>query len=562
MNQGLHGVADRRAVLTLVLCLTFLLGPSLCFSQITENLEIIFEKTYADGAPPDSLWDWGRSIDCAGDVNNDGYDDIIVAANRPSGDPLNPWLGKAYIFLGGDPIDTIPDVILTGSPYGTSVIHVAGIGRFNADQYDDVVLAQDDGQQGVKVFWGGNPMDTVPDLILETRPGLSFADDVAGAGDVNGDFIDDCILGDYSYNSLSGRALVFFGGAPPDSVADVVLNGVSLEAFGSRVGGRGDINSDGFNDFVVGAANNSEAGNEAGKVYFFLGGDPVDTLPTAWIFGEGEGHWLGWDDISIARNEENYDWVILGTNLYPSGFPNRGNGIVYVAFGGDTVDAVADVMLIGPTDSCGLGASSSGVDIDSSGWCDIVAGAPFQPEERGIYVWLGSIPFDSSFDASIKGQPVSQEPGWLVGDAGDVDGNLCREVLFGNHGAAVRHHSVWIAGYRYTLAAESPKGCASRAGTVLQNYPNPFSSTTWIPARFDEGYDGVLEILDIRGAVIRTIAVQGGTECSHGSASLKVAWDGLDGERMAVGSGVYFARLRMRSGPSSTSVAQKMLLVR
>ncbi|MFQ5905186.1 MAG: FG-GAP repeat domain-containing protein, partial [bacterium] len=331
---GSSGRRTGRALLFLPLLSAIIaVIPCPSFSQILENLEIVFQKTYVDGAAPDSLWDWGRSIDCAGDVNNDGYDDIIVAANIETGDPLQPWLGKAYIFLGGNPMDTFPDVILTGSKYGSTVIHVAGVGDFNHDGYDDVIVGQGDGEQGVRVFLGGDPMDTIPDIILQTRPGESVATDVAGAGDVNGDSIADCIVGDYLWAATDGRALIFLGGNIPDGVPDVILNGRDKEGMGISVGGGGDLNWDGFDDVVVGADANSEVALFAGKVYGFFGGGPMDTIPDVWVHGEGPNQSLGWYGVDIAKHDSTYDWLIVGSAFYPNGFPTASRGRIYVMYG-------------------------------------------------------------------------------------------------------------------------------------------------------------------------------------------------------------------------------------
>jgi hypothetical protein len=533
-------------------------------SQITENLEIIFEKTYADGAPPDSLWDWGRSIDCAGDVNNDGYDDVIVAANRPSGDPLNPWLGKAYIFFGGEPMDTIPDVILTGSPYGTSVIHVAGVGNFNGDEYDDVVVAQDDGEQGVKVFWGGDPMDAIPDLVLETRSGLSFADDVAGAGDVNGDSLDDCILGDYSYNSLSGRALVFFGGNPPDSIPDVVLSGHDAEGMGITVGGGGDLNGDGFDDVAVGADANSEAAPFAGKVYAFFGGAVMDTVPDVWIRGEGSSQHLGWFGVDIVPHDTACAWLVAGSIFYPRGFPERAPGKLYVLYGDTIPDTLVDVHVIGQTDSSNLGRSTcSAGDVDGSGASDILSCAPQENSGYGaVYCWLATQPFDTEPDASARGEASGQELGWVTSTVGDIDRDGRDEIAFGNYGATMDSHKVWIAEHLSTAADEGPYEVNLAGAQVTGNEPNPFSTTTRVVLELARSGRGTLDIYDIQGSVVSRIHIHRSVSSHPRERRIAVPWDGTDGKGRRLPSGVYFARFSGSGAETSVAAIRKMLIIR
>lgn len=563
MSERICMTICRHCLLLVLVSLVVLLAPSSGFSQITENLDIIFQKTYTDGAPPDSLWDWGRSIDCAGDVNNDGYDDIIVAANKPFDDPLNPWLGKAYIFLGGDPIDTIPDLILTGSPYGSAFIRVAGIGDYNGDGWDDVVLTQDTGERAVKVFLGGDPMDTIPDVVLETRPGQSVGTDVAGAGDVNGDSIQDCIVGDYLWDGTDGRALIFLGGSSPDSTPDVILSGNSMERMGMSVGGGGDLNGDGFDDVVVGADANSEAAPRAGKVYGFFGGAPMDTHADVWIRGEGPDHSLGWYGVDIVRHDATYDWIVAGSPYYPNGFPVPSAGKVYVLYGDSAADTLVDAFLMGRTDSSRLGEeSSSAGDAAGTGMSAIVSCAPNEHDGSGTtYLWLGNMPLDTAFDARAEGEFQGHQVAWISCGGGDFDGDGRHEFMFCNYAAPLAEHSVWLGKYQETGAAEYRTSRSGvRLNQILQNEPNPFSDKTVIPVLLAEAGSAALEIHDVRGSVVRQITIQGTQECWAADEAFPVSWDGKDDRGSVVPSGVYFARIR--SAGQGKSHATKLVVVR
>lgn len=555
---------NRHILKSSALLLALVILPAACQCQITENLEIIFQKTYEDGAPPDSLWDWGRSIDCAGDVNNDGYADIIVAANKPFDDPLNPWIGKAYIFFGGDPIDTLPDVMLTGSKYGSAFIRVAGVGDFNSDGFDDVLLGQDAGDRAVRVFLGGSPMDTIADLILETRPGESVATDVADAGDVNGDSIDDCIIGDYLWNGTDGRALIFFGGSPPDTVPDVILSGVNNEGMGISVGGGGDLNGDGFADVVVGADANSEAAPLAGKVYGFFGGSPMDTMPDVWVRGEGDSHHLGWFGVDVVRNDSTFGWLVAGSRFFPNGFPVPSRGKIYIMCGGSIMDTLVDAHMLGQSDSSSLGReTSSAGNVDGVGMSDIVSCAPSERANRGAtYLWLGQMPPDTVPDASATGEYSGHEAAWIAGCAGDVNRDARQEVIFCNYAAPILNHTVWVA--RYQSVGVSEKITEARKATVriLRTHPNPFSNYVHLVVGLTSGFQESVKIYDVRGNLCRTLDLPESPMSCLDTKIHSLTWDGLDDHCTRMPSGVYFARPEAPAGQRAAGVAWKLVLIR
>jgi hypothetical protein len=548
--------------LLLSIIITLLLSStSSCLTL--NNLEIIWQKTYVDGAAPESLRDWGRSIACAGDVNDDGYDDIIVAANTRSGDPDDPWLGIAYVFLGGNPMDTVPDVMLTGSKYGSGAATVAGIGDFNHDGYSDVILAQGGGVKAVKVFFGGDTMDTVCDVILQTRPGGSVANAVSGAGDVNGDTIDDCIIGDYLWSHTDGRALIFFGGTSPDGLPDVVLGGHNKEHMGACVGGGGDLDGDGFDDVVVGAEANSDMDTWAGKVYGFFGGTPMDTIPDVWLRGEHSSSYLGAFGVDIVRNGTDYAWLLTGTRFFQNGSPSS-PGKIYVMYGDSAMDMLVDAFMIGRTDSSCLGQATAWAgDVDSSGVGDIISGAPFEDSKGAVYLWLGGMPLDSTPDAWATGDPEGQDLGWQVSTAGDVDGDGCDEVLFSNCWGGRSEFTVWVARYNKTGVAETLRGSSAKGlARILQNHPNPFSGETVISLALDLTREATLEIYDVMGAMVRTIAVPASTKEPVYTNVRSVRWDGRDAHNMLVPSGIYLVKLRLTGEDLWAGEARKLVVIR
>jgi hypothetical protein len=197
---------------------------------------------------------FGVSVSGAGDVDNDGFDDLIVGA----------WdAGKAYIYRGGAAMDNLSDVVLTGDHcYGGFGESVSGAGDVDGDGCDDVVVSAPWFALGrslegkAYLYLGGRDMDNVTDIdFAGGADSYFFGASVSGAGDVNSDGYDDLIIGeDCSDSYRSGRAYMYLGGPRMDGAPEEILNGrANGDGFGVRVSGAGDLNGDGRDEIVVGA---------------------------------------------------------------------------------------------------------------------------------------------------------------------------------------------------------------------------------------------------------------------------------------------------------------------
>lgn len=233
-----------------------------------------------------------------GDFNGDGYSDLAVSAPFDVIRSVSDYdLGRVYIFFGGQQMDTTADVIFEAEDlddeFGWSV---AGGGDLNNDSYDDLVVGARyygswlDPQRGkAYVFFGGNPMDTTADVELVGENiycWLGYS--VAGAGDVNGDGFDDVLIGSPWYpggqgnNPAYGRTDLLYGsaGTTMDNICDVNFIGAANDdQFGWSVDGGLDMNKDGFDDIIIGARFNDCAGQDGGAAYVYYGSDLMDNQP-------------------------------------------------------------------------------------------------------------------------------------------------------------------------------------------------------------------------------------------------------------------------------------------
>jgi hypothetical protein len=464
------------------------------------NLEIIFKKTY-DGYI-DGVRDFGSDICSVGDVNGDGYEDF--AAQGWEYDLA--WRSLVFVFLGEATLDTIPYAVLRDDYWGgTPDGRLAG-GDVNGDGYSDVVVGLPMGPGNVDIYFGGNPMDTIVDLCFTETPPEEYFGCAVATGDINGDGYCDIVAADYMKDD-KGAVYVYYGGPLLDQLPDVKLNGHGYEGFGVSVGSGGDVNGDGYDDVIVGAWGNSDLFYMGGAIYVYCGGNPMDTIFDVRMYGEGTSHCLGWQGVAICRNQSTYDYVVAGTPFWPDGFPITGSGKLYVLLGGDPMDGIPDLLMYGTSPNSGLGECTRYAgDINGDGYGDLICGAATENPWGIAYIWLGGASMDDTPDASMRGDSMHASVGFRVASAGDVDGDGRDEVMVSHYPSSSDWHSVWVCKYTGTGVTESPDhwpSFPSRVRTACS--PNPFRTETSILFDLPETSHVTLSIYDITGRLVETL---------------------------------------------------------
>ena len=250
----------------------------------------------------------GYSVASAGDVNGDGFDDLIVGAKWA--DSPFTYAGASYVVFGKatgfaanlnlSTLDGSAGFRLSGAATDDySGGSVASAGDVNGDGYDDLIISahgSDAGfpSSGASYVVFGKASGFTANIALGSLDGTSgfrlrggaggdqSGVSVASAGDVNGDGYDDLIVGAPSASNFAGKAYVVFGKASGFG-ADIDLSGLDgnngfrlsgltfANMAGRSVASAGDVNGDGYDDLIVGARDGASNNTNTGASYVVFG---------------------------------------------------------------------------------------------------------------------------------------------------------------------------------------------------------------------------------------------------------------------------------------------------
>jgi hypothetical protein len=335
----------------------------------------------------------GFSVSSAGDVNGDGLDDVLVGARGSDAGGIQS--GRAYLFLGPvfQRLAGGADAIITGLPFEELGRIVAPAGDLNNDGFDDIVVGSDiagPGRQGrLYVFngpiTGALSVANANAVLTGALPDDFFGTSVAAPGDLDGDGFADLVVGASRLVAIGdtqgpGRVFVFhgpFAGAVGALSAHAILTGELLnDAFGQSIA-TGDVNGDGTTDLVVGA-HQLFRDDGTGKAYVFhgpLAGAVPAATAQAILRGEGLGHLFGGAVATGDLDQDGKSDVVVGA---PGGLGSRLYAFRSPLAGSVAASSAPFLATAAVTE--GLGMAVATADLDGDGRPDVIAGGPSAPE--------------------------------------------------------------------------------------------------------------------------------------------------------------------------------------
>jgi hypothetical protein len=380
----------------------------------------------------------------SGDVNGDGYPDVIAGAIGSS-----IQQGRAYIVYGSNitPASGYLSDSYLGVIEGESVSlfgYGLGVGDNNQDGKDDILVGAPEDELAGKAYWfkGTNQKldqldsSAADQVFAGLGDTVDFGRALSGGGDFNGDGTLDILVGSGSRTVEAEKAYLFDGSKldtlvfADQSAMRIMPEGVG-EDFGRVVAWVGDLNGDGFDEFAV-------AESAAGQVFLYYGQASGLSEPVL-LQGESPNHEFGAAVAGVGDiNSDGFADLVIGAPGYHS---NAGG--LYIYLGKEAgIETTPSSVILGE-DSSRLGSAViAGGDIDGNGLDDFIAAASQARRGSGrVYVFSGSIEQLPSGDVlACAAMVIKGVNDLLLGNslasAGDINKDGLDDILIGT-GAAI-----------------------------------------------------------------------------------------------------------------------------
>jgi len=407
----------------------------------------------------------GICVSSAGDVDDDGFSDILVGAYMEG--TAGTGSGAAYLVRGpltGEFSLASADAKLTGeAATDYAGISVSGAGDVDSDGFDDFVVgafSEDTAgtAAGAVYFYSGavtgvHSLSAADAKLTGEAAGDAAGNTVSRAGDIDNDGYADLLISAPSEDTAgtaAGAVYVVLGPVLGDaslSGADAKLTGEdSDDSYGAILATTaGDVNSDGFSDVLVGDYSEATKGELTGAAYLVLGpitGELSLSGADAKLLGEAAGDYAG-TSVSAGGDidSDGYADILVGVPGYAT---SSGAGVTHLFYGpitGQMSVSVADARITGQGASDRACTVSNAGDVNSDGYDDLLVGADGEPtvgsDAGATYLFYGPLTGElsvGSADATFYGEGDGDHAGYSVASAGDVDGDGVTDILVGAYG--------------------------------------------------------------------------------------------------------------------------------
>lgn len=425
--------------------------------------------------------DAGTAVSGGGDINGDGFDDLVIAApNYTRATSEEGVASSGYVVFGKSNTSDVELSSIDTSASDSLGFRLTGFrntvfrasdsvgtgGDVNGDGFDDVVFGGKATQFGDSyigaayvVFGKESGFSNLDVTDINGTTGFTFTDSDRGysstnaylgaavsiGGDVNGDGLDDLIIGAPGQNhyraamEYDGEAYVVFGRTNFSSTPTIQvtsLNGANgfvatglvgeQARTGRSISSGGDVNGDGIDDFVIGAPGDGYGyGTAAGRAYVVfgktnLGSGGTLTLPSlsgsnGFVLNGGGAYDLAGSSVSITGdvNGDGFDDVIVGAPSTVGAAPSDDsyNGAAYVVFGDSNIAVPADLDALNGTNGFALLGTSASVagrsvaiagDLDGDGFDELLIAEPYST--KGTVTFFFGEDFDLNNGVSGDGE--------------------------------------------------------------------------------------------------------------------------------------------------------------
>lgn len=414
----------------------------------------------------------GGAVAGIADFDGDGVRDVLVGGFLSStGSTAFAGIARIYSGAAGTILRQYAGGA-TGDEFGAAV---ADAGDVNNDGTPDFIVGMPQSQNflgvGGKVFVYSGATGATLHTITSTAANARFGCSVAGLGDVNADGFGDFVVGARTHPTR-GRAFVLSG--QTGAVIHTLSGSPGAQAFGTVVGCAGDVNNDGVPDIVVGDPSDSTLIDTGGAAFVFSGATGA-LLHSSFgateygslgsaVDGVGDLDADGFDDVAVAAPDE-------GSNY---------EGVVRVHSGQDWS---VIRTLTGDQPFTELGISAAGVgDATGDGVPDILVGAPNEEPKGSVKLFSGST---GALVRSVPGLWENGEFGAAVAGAGDLNGDGLADLLVGSPRELVN------------VNLNPSWSITGTARAVLTQRPNPGA------CEGDINGDGVVDFLDLNALLGR-----------------------------------------------------------